>query len=500
MALAPNNELPLIQPMSMTPPPPTPPPAQQPAKADEPSPNTPRTAAAGNAERPEAAAIQDGQGKPAAAETDPMRELLDRLERLAPATTDPGLIRTLRSLSQRGADPDQRAQPGFRHDVAYALQDVEKSLGRQELPPPLRTEMTLLAGTAVGLTNERMQALMATTATIQDRSLVADIRDAGKRLGQLVDQGRPDIESRVDALEIRARLTPRPADPEASARPPGEQGPNSDNRSRNGAANGPRDDHDGAGSGPGRTLNGTRLSGSPNMSAYQSGGNNPGQATIQHSVLDTLLRAMRPDADQAQPPWEPPATPVADRRAATERRVRMQADDRTLASAEQRGRAALDALQGFSNGEGAVVMSKIREAAKTEPGGMPQVLSEMRDGGRFADLRKQFGNALSDDAGFAAVYDKAAGALAAYGKTRTEIEPILARRPDAAALTQRLTEMDAEIGKAASATPSKAEGRTMMEDLTKQATELLQRAVDAVRAAFSRSPLPGASSSPSPSP
>jgi ATP phosphoribosyltransferase regulatory subunit HisZ len=143
-------------------------------------------------------------------------------------------------------------------------------------------------------------------------------------------------------------------------------------------------------------------------------------------------------------------------------------------------------------------MGKIEAAAKTEPGGLPQVLSEMRQGGRFADLRQQFGNALSDDAGFAAAYDKAAGALAAYGKTRAEIEPILARRPDATAFTQRLTEMDAEIGKAAAATPSKTEGRTMMEDLTKQAVELLQRAVEAVKSTFSRAPSASASSSPSP--
>ena len=61
-------------------------------------------------------------------------------------------------------------------------------------------------------------------------------------------------------------------------------------------------------------------------------------------------------------------------------------------------------------------MSKIREAAKTEPGGMAQVLSEMKEGGRFSDLRKQFSNALADDAGVAAAYDKAASSLAAYGK------------------------------------------------------------------------------------
>ena len=497
MAVTPNNDPPLIQPISIMPPPPIPQPAQQSAKANDPV-SEPRTARSENAERPDAASKPDSQGKPAGTEKDPMRELLDRMEKLAPmmVSGDPVLARTLQNLSQRGADPDQRAQPGFRHDVAYALQDVEKSLGRLELPPMLRTEMTQLAGTAVGLTNERMQALIRTTAAIQDQALVAGIRDTGRDIGMRADQSHPEVESKIEVLENRARLATRPADPEANAGAPGARGPNTESR----PPNGPRDDHDGPGSGPGGPPNGTRFNGNPNGNAFQNGGNNQGQVTIQHSVLDTLLRAMRPVANQAQPPWEPPATPVADRLAANERRVQMEADDRTLASAERRGQTALDALQGFTNGEGAAVMNKIREAAKTEPGGMPQILSEMRDGGRFADLRKQFGNALSDDAGFAAAYDKAAGALAAYGKTRTEIEPILARRPDATAFTQRLTEMDAEIGKAAAATPSKSEGRSLMEELTKQASELLQRAVDAVRAAFSRSPSPGASSSPSPSP
>jgi hypothetical protein len=495
MAATPNNEPPLIQPISIMPPPPTPQPAQQSAKADETA-GGPRTGGTDNAEKSETATKPDSQGKSAAAEKDSMRELLDRIERLAPATADPGLARTIQNLSQRGVDPDQRAQPAFRHDVAYALQDMEKSLGRLELPPVLRTEMTQLAGTAVGLTNERMQGLMRSTADIESKRVVEEIRQVGAEIGRRTDQGSSEIDSRIAVLENMVRLGTRGPQPEAAAPTNTSRSPGNADRS----ASGPREDQESPGSGLGGPPNGTKLNSNPNGNAYPNGGNNQGQVTIQHSVLDTLLRAMRPDANQAQPPWEPPATPVADRLAASERRAQMQTDDRTLASAERRGKAALDALQGFTNGEGAAVMSKIREAAKTEPGGMPQVLSEMRDGGRFADLRKQFGNALSDDAGFAAAYDRAAGALAAYGKTRTEIEPILARRPDATAFTQRLTEMDAEIGKAAAETPSKTEGRSMMDELTKQASELLQRAVDAVRAAFSRSPSPGTSSSPSPSP
>jgi hypothetical protein len=353
--------------------------------------------------------------------------------------------------------------------------------------------MMQLAGTAVGLTNERMQALIAATASIQDRLLVADIRAAGKEIGLRVDQSHPEVDGRIATLENRARLTARPAEPEVAARTPGVPNPAGGDRPPNGVRESP-------GSGLGGLPNGAPPNGNLNGGSYQNRNTSHGEVTIQHSVLDTLLRAMRPDARQAQPPWEPPATPVADRLAASELRTQMNADDKAFASAEKRGKAALDALQAFTNGEGAAVMSKIREAAKTEPGGMPQVLSEMREGGRFADLRKQFSNALADDTGFAAAYEKAAGALASYGKTRSDVEPILARRPDAAAFTQRLGELDAEIGKAAASTPSKTEGRSMIDDLTKQAAELLQRAVEAVKAAFSKSASPSVSSSPSPSP
>ena len=62
-------------------------------------------------------------------------------------------------------------------------------------------------------------------------------------------------------------------------------------------------------------------------------------------------------------------------------------DEIALRDAEKSGHAALDALEGFRTGEGADVMSRIQEAARSDPGGMAGVLSEMREGGRFADLR-----------------------------------------------------------------------------------------------------------------
>ncbi len=448
------------------------------------------------------------QAKQAAGETDPMRELLDRMDRLRGlvASADSGLAKTMQTLSQRGADADQRSQPGFRTAVAYALQDLENfHVGRLDLPTPqLRAEMTQLAGSAVGLENERLQALMRATGAMQDRSLIREIRVLGTDIGRRADQKTPDVESRIDVIENKIRLTGRPPEPTVSA-------PSTASRNTNEAPAGEtraaqsRPPGASLDAGRDRPANGPGFGAPPQGDIrYQGGPQNPAPVTVQRSVLDTLLRAMRPSGNQPSAPWEPPPTPMGSRIDAAERRGQSEKDDRAFVRAEAVGKAALEALNGFANGEGAAVMSRINAAAKTEPGGLPQVLSEMREGGRFADLRKQFGNALADDAGVAAAYDKAASALAAYGKNRADVEGIISRRPDANALTQRFEQLDADIGKAASSTPSKTEGRSMMDDLAKQAAELLQRAVDAVRSAFARSPsanaTASAASSPSPSP
>ncbi len=432
---------------------------------------------------------------------DAMRDLLDQMDRLQPmiAAVDPELARTMRSLSQQGTDPERREKPGFRTGVAYVLEDLEKAhTGRLGGESALRTEMTRLAGTAPGLENERMIAVMRGTASIDDRSFVKDIRMLASDIAKQVDQSAPDVQSKVSALENRLRLADRPPEPAQETRAPTQTPSAATGAERRGQRSGVEvNQGDGAGpngppAGPPRPFDGP----SQGDIRMPTNGQNQGGGTIQHSVLDTLLRAMRPDPRQPSPPWEPPATPMGERFAVAEQKVDGKLDERAFVTAAVTGKAALEALQEFANGGGAAVMTKIREAAKTEPGGLPQVLSEMKEGGRFADLRKQFSNALADDAGAAAAYDKAASSLAAYGKNRTDVQDIVGRRTDSAALTQRFEQLDAEIGKAASATPSKNEGRSMMKDLGKQAAELLQRAVDAVKSAVQRPP---ASASPSPS-
>jgi len=65
-------------------------------------------------------------------------------------------------------------------------------------------------------------------------------------------------------------------------------------------------------------------------------------------------------------------------------------------------------------------------------------------------------------------------------------------------MTAKFEKLDSEIGERASSTPSRNEGKTMLDDISKTVAEIIQRATDTVRAMFA--PKPGASAGPSVSP
>ena len=399
------------------------------------------------------------------ANTDPMRELLEHLERAQPliANLDRSLAETIQTLTRQGADPERCAEPAFRHQVAYAVQDLEKSaIWPIAMAPELRSEMTRLAATAPGLENERMGALMRATALLEDKRLIRDLREVGTEIGRQTDQNTPGIQSSIEALENRVRLARRPAESQPDMRHMASERPQGVDTAR--------------GTDPSRRDN-PALQRSPRFGqAYPEG------------TLDTILRGMRPNAGGREAPRGQLLTPMAGRLAAFESQIRERRDERALGRAERSGRAALEALDAFRSGEGAIVMNRIRAAARAEPGGIDAVLSEMRAGGRFADLRQQFNNALETERGVTAAYDKAAAAFARYGQDRVGIEQVIARRPDAANLSAKFEQMDAQIGEAAGGTPSRRDGKSMMDDLAQKAAELLQRAVDAAKSFFNRSP------------
>ena len=400
--------------------------------------------------------------------------MLDRLSRAVPtlAEYNPDLARRAETILRQGIGPGRSAQPAFRHGVAYLIQDIERSpIGQLPLTPETRTEVISLAGSAPGLKSERMLALMRSTESIEDRGLVRDIRRAGTDIGREADQTSPEVRSQIESLENRVRLTARPIEASPEVQP-------SDPRASSPAAAPPsQSDIDGA---------------------VQT--RNAPQRQPSRGALDTILSGLRGTGQGTGAPWDPPLTPMADRITGFQQRMMEGRDEIALRNAEKSGRAAMEALDGFRTGEGATIMNRIRDAARSEPGGVAAVLSEMREGGRFADLRQQFNVALTDERGVAQAYDKAASALARYGQDRTTVDQAISRRADAANLTARFEQMDAQIGEAAGGTPSRRDGKSMIEDLAKQAAELIQRAVDAVKSVFSRQPAAEAATRAAPAP
>jgi hypothetical protein len=456
---------------------------------------------------PEAPRGQQPSAPPPASEKQdapraPVTEMLDAMNRYASTIKerDPALADHITSLRSEAGDSIRANQRELHHLVAYAAQDAEKTLGHQlPLSDSTRTDMQRLAGSAPGLENPRMLDLLRSTEGIADRDTSQEIRRAGAEIGRQADQNTDTIRSQAEHLEHRVRQAePSPKPPSSPNAPPSDQAAPPHSATSSDAPETSRQTQAETADRP------STSPGSPNPAQQQAqpqaGFGRADPVVYQRSALDSILDVMRAGVSAAASPapWEAQPQPFGERLAAYQARTQAARDEAGLQNAEKAGRSALEALDGFRTGEGATIMNRIQSAARSDPDGMAGVLSGMRDGGRYQDLRQQFNNAMHDEAGVARAYDKAAESLAKYGEARTGVEEIIARRPDATNLTAKFQQMDAEIGEKAESTPSRREGKSMIEDISKQAAELMQHAMEALKSIFTRS---GAEPSrPSPSP
>ncbi len=213
-----------------------------------------------------------------------------------------------------------------------------------------------------------------------------------------------------------------------------------------------------------------------------------------------IMAALRKPEPAAPAPWDQQLTPLKDRLARFTERAQANEEETSLRAAERSGQAAMQALQAFAHGPGTGIMDKIQAAGKANPEGLAGVVSGMREGGSYADLRRTFNADLLREKGLAGALDRASASVSQYGADRTRVDGIAEARSDTTAVAARFAKLDAEIGKAASETPGRKDGKSQMEELGEKAAELAHKAVEAVKAAFRRTPAaeqgPAASASP----
>jgi hypothetical protein len=155
-------------------------------------------------------------------------------------------------------------------------------------------------------------------------------------------------------------------------------------------------------------------------------------------------------------------------------------DAATLDAVRETGQQALKSHKTLENLEMAQVLNRINDAAKLV--GMNEVLAEMRPGGKYANLRKEF-NAALKDASATDTYDKATGDLKIYADQRAEINEILKARPEA---RKNFDDLDQEIAKKFLSLPGKDPGNSAIDEAADKVKEVLEKAINAVRAAFGR--------------
>ena len=434
---------------------------------------------------------------------EPLRDLIDKLERTQPlvARVDPALASVIKNIAERADIPGRLDDPGFRTRVAYVTQDVEKLVGPiAGMQQGLREEMTRLAATSPGLRNERMQELVRSTPTIDDRTLVRDIRKEASEIARGSDQNSADLQSKVDVLEHRVRLSARTPVVDAT-----QSGPESGaTRQASAEARGPAA-ASGAPTRPeaqaGSVASPSRDQGEPGIrrdihpraeqqATTQTVASDQGQPVRGAGTTFAIMAALRKPEPTTAAPWDQNLTPLAGRLAKYTETAQSNRDEAAYTAAERSGEMAAKALQAFANGPGAGIMAKISAASKADPDGMAGVVAGMREGGQYADLRRSFNADMAREKGLAGAVDRAATAVGQYGRDRTVADGIAAGLGTADAITARFGKLDAEIGKAASEAPSRKDGKSQMEELGEKAADLASKAMEAIKAAFRRTPGP----------
>ncbi|MBS0965827.1 hypothetical protein JK165_06930 [Acetobacter okinawensis] len=121
-----------------------------------------------------------------------------------------GLADRLKELQEQlEADPSLENDPKFATHVAWLMQDWPKFSGTGQavqMSPLLHAGLNAMAGQYPGMSNPQMASMLQQTATMNDRQLVADIRNATVELGSLPAEQQTSflIAAGVNALEARA--------------------------------------------------------------------------------------------------------------------------------------------------------------------------------------------------------------------------------------------------------------------------------------------------------
>ena len=435
---------------------------------------------------------------------DSIIELVCRLQGASVRLTerDAGLARGIDKLAETAsADPSITSQAMLRTHVAYSLQDTEKALGSGSVPVPaeLRSEMTRLAGTSPALENKQMENLVRSTPGLDDRGLVRDLRRAADSIATLgSNQGSPAAQQHVEVLENRVRLATRVTASEAVSTPNSPVSAQADGATKESPIQSEAHGTTRAVASPGGGQQRPERDSESQPATVQATGV-AGTGSRPKTAMAQIMDNLRSPGPSSPPPWAPSTFAMGERVSKFEQMMGHGKSDQLIRASEKSGVVMMKAVETFSTGPGAEILGKIDAAAGTEPGGMKAVMREMQPGGRYAELRSQFDNALQSDKAFAASYSQVEKTAEQHGKDRLALgADFQAKGLETRQLDARFQKADEAIGEATERIPGRTPGKSVMEELGQKVAEIFNKAIERVRAMFGREAAPEARASASP--
>ncbi len=201
------------------------------------------------------------------------------------------------------------------------------------------------------------------------------------------------------------------------------------------------------------------------------------------AALGGLLASMRKTKLEDAPKSTAGQTNLVGQAAIYEQnRMQPRRDEAVFDTVKAAGKNTLQSLKALEdNKDMTLILTRINSAAKQA--GMAAVIEEMRPGGKYADLRKQFNVALDENTHIRNAYENANNNLNAYADQRAEIREILKARPQA---RKDFEDLDQDIAKGFLGLPGKEAGKSALDEAADKVKEVLESAVNAVRNAFGR--------------
>lgn len=477
-----------------------------------------------------AIAANAGGKASASSSSNPYQQVLDEIGKSVANLPDTG---ENRKLSQRVNDLFERSkQPGALNDmatqqeIAWAMADTERATGiRTNVSDQIRDQLLTLAVSIQGLNDPSVVRLMKYTNRLDSQDTVDQIRDFAVRIAPnkapQVGSGDKLLLDRLEQRVLDESLN-QPTQRQSLSRDQSVEAQQSARLTQQNrqyqtvearAQNAPTPTETaGASAGQGTTQRPVVQATTANVKVTPGASTGPGwlEGIANRVKQSPLFSGPAPRAsnsngadptatnDPAAAPAPTQPAPYADTSfdhkgavAGIERDLIVEGVTAAAVTAAQ----AMTSLRQMMGGIG----QKIDAAAENDPGGYANVISGMKPGGQYAELRSELDAQIQQSQGFAGTYQQATDALQNYSTNRVSAEQWFRNN------AMKVSELDKDLAPAEKGlfeslqkTPGLTSGLSMLDEMATKFGEAIMQIIDRARTALGFGP--GVSNDPSPSP